>query len=185
MANAKLLELANIDGLTGVANRRRMGDFLDAQWRTATREGYSMSLLMLDIDFFKLYNDTYGHQAGDETLRKVAEALTQYARRPTDLAARYGGEEFVLLLGKTEPTAALAIAEAITSTVRGLGIEHKASPCASVVTVSIGIASRSPAKDPSTTGIRQLLKSADDALYLAKQTGRNRVVVYSETSAES
>jgi diguanylate cyclase (GGDEF)-like protein len=176
--NAKLLELASVDGLTGVANRRTLDSFLDIQWRTAGRERYPISLLMLDIDFFKLYNDTYGHQAGDETLKKIADALAKNARRPTDLAARYGGEEFSLVLGGTAAKAALIIAQGLVKSVSELCIEHESSECASVVTVSIGVASSSPPTSGSSEeSFYEFVKAADAALYAAKQSGRNRAVL--------
>jgi diguanylate cyclase (GGDEF)-like protein len=175
-ANAELLRLANVDGLTGVANRRALDIFLDIQWRTAARERYPVSLLILDIDFFKAYNDTYGHQAGDETLKKIGKALAKAARRPTDLAARYGGEEFVLILGKTEANAAFTIAQELVKSISDLGIAHERSACASVVSVSIGVASSYPTSG-SEEGHDGLVNAADAALYAAKQGGRNRAVL--------
>ncbi|MDP2268682.1 MAG: diguanylate cyclase, partial [Deltaproteobacteria bacterium] len=136
-----LNRLSRHDGLTGIANRRHFDEFLAQEWKRALREEAPLSLIMCDIDFFKNYNDAYGHQAGDDCLRAVAGAFQKGLRRPGDLAARYGGEEFVVVLPGTPPEGALAVAEALRSDVQALGIPHASSRAASVVTLSLGVAS--------------------------------------------
>lgn len=172
-ANAELSRIASLDALTGVANRRGLMSHLESQWKRAIREERSISLLMIDIDFFKLFNDRYGHQAGDQALKSVGEAVASAARRSTDLAARYGGEEFVLVLPATRKEFALEIAERLVEKVRRLGIAHEASKCAAVVTISIGVASCLP-RSEIPIDYETLIAEADEALYAAKNTGRNR-----------
>ena len=169
-----LLETLSMrDGLTGIPNRRRFDDNLGRSWRHAMRSGTPLSLIMADIDCFKAYNDTYGHMAGDECLRAVARTLTGAVKRPGDLAARFGGEEFVLVLEETTLGGALHIAESIRTAVEALGMEHKGSTAAGVVTVTLGAATAvpHPGQSPET-----LLCLADRKLYEAKQAGRNRVL---------
>ena len=179
---AKLLaELAERDGLTGIYNRRRLDAHLQGAWQQAVREQRPMALLMIDLDFFKAYNDRYGHQAGDEVLKEVARTLAQAARRPLDLVARYGGEEFVVVLYDTTREHATALAERIAESVRHLGILHADSGCASVVTVSVGAAFVQPVAGRSAEGFVQL---ADEALYAAKNAGRNRVHVMQDEYAQ-
>lgn len=164
-----LRQLAFIDGLTGVANRRCFDEGLDTEWRRATRRGAPLALLMLDVDHFKRYNDRYGHQAGDDCLRRVASAIKIGALRPGDLTARYGGEEFACILPGTDLDGALTVAGGIEQRVRGLQIEHADSDAAKVVTVSIGVASCTLAV---AGGPAQLVALADTQLYRAKHTGR-------------
>ncbi|MFW5733524.1 MAG: diguanylate cyclase [Oceanidesulfovibrio sp.] len=164
-------ELSNLDGLTGVANRRRFDDVYDREWRSARRDGTDISLLMLDIDFFKPYNDRYGHLRGDACLTQVAQCLKHETKRPRDLVARYGGEEFVLVLPETDSDGALRIAENIRSRVRELNIEHADSDTG-VVTVSVGVATGKPS---DMTSPADLLVSSDKALYRAKIEGRDKV----------
>lgn len=175
-ANRELSRLSSVDGLTGIPNRRVFDDTLVREWRRAERRNAPLSLLLLDIDHFKEYNDCYGHQAGDDCLRAVAGSLDRALRRSSDLAARYGGEEFVIVLPETDAEGARNVAENVLEIVRGLGIEHARSPTASRVTISIGVATAIPARDDDS-GWKKLLGSADAALYQAKDNGRNRIEV--------
>lgn len=160
------------DGLTHIANRRYFDVRLEAEWQRCNRSGSTLALLMIDIDFFKSFNDRYGHPTGDDCLRRVAAALTANLHRPFDLAARYGGEEFVCLLPDTDLAGATAIAEKLELAVRQLGIEHLDSDVAQVITVSVGAAASRP--DQSNTSAL-LIQQADVQLYQAKQQGRGRV----------
>lgn len=170
-ANRELQRLATLDGLTGVANRRRFDQYLDDEWWRMFREELPLSLILCDIDFFKKYNDTYGHQAGDACLRRVADALRFCAKRSVDLVARYGGEEFAIILPNTTTSGASQVAEEIRSVVNSLHIAHAASPVSEHVTISLGVASMFPKADTSPT---ILITEADVALYQAKASGRNR-----------
>ncbi len=165
--------LSYIDSLTGLANRRRMDEYLRQEWQRSRRNGTALSMIMLDIDFFKQYNDRYGHPAGDEVLRAVAAALEKSARRPADFIARYGGEEFVVLLPDTGLDGAHALAEIIRKRIMELLIPHEGSSVAEVLTVSLGCASMVPTEE-KTSG--ELLVMADRMLYDAKKAGRNRTV---------
>ncbi|NVZ08840.1 PleD family two-component system response regulator [Allochromatium humboldtianum] len=165
--------LASLDGLTHIPNRRRFDEALKLEWARAAREGTSLAVAMLDVDYFKPYNDHYGHGRGDECLRRVADALSARLQRPADLAARYGGEEFVLLLPDTDAAGALALAESCRAAVSALCIPHDYSAAADHVTLSIGVAATQPPSD----GASLLLARADEALYRAKSEGRNRVCV--------
>ncbi len=169
-ANKKLKKLSRIDGLTGLANRRFMDEFLDKEWLSAIRNKTSISFILIDIDFFKLYNDNYGHPEGDECLRKVAAKLKDQVNRPGDLVARYGGEEFALVLTDTEN--AEYVANNCRQSIEELQLPHKYSEAADVVTISVGLYTVVPAKgtDPSS-----IIETADKALYKAKESGRNRV----------
>jgi diguanylate cyclase (GGDEF)-like protein len=163
---------ALLDGLTGVANRRKFDEDLQTDWRQCLRETAPLSLILIDIDYFKLYNDRYGHQAGDNCLKLVARALFEALRRPYDKLARYGGEEFACLLPKTELAGASAMAERMRTRVSELNVEHLGSDVDQAVTISLGVASMVPT--PSVTP-ELLLKAADQQLYEAKRTGRARV----------
>ena len=169
----KLLEtLAGKDGLTEIDNRRRFDDVLEKEWRRTQRNNLPLSLAMVDVDYFKPFNDNYGHARGDQVLKSVARALTWALHRPADLAARYGGEEFVLLFPDTDAEGALALAEHVRNAVATLAIPHEYSQAAPHVTVSIGGATAPlDSNDPSA-----LIEAADQMLYEAKQRGRNRVV---------
>jgi diguanylate cyclase (GGDEF)-like protein/PAS domain S-box-containing protein len=171
----ELAALALQDGLTGLANRRSFDQMLDQSWRETLREGGEMALLLLDIDYFKQFNDSQGHQAGDDCLRTVAQCVSQYARRPSDMACRYGGEEFAVILGKTEPAAAIHIAEEIRSSIAALGVPHETSMCSRYLTVSVGVATAVARLGGSIRMPESLLQAADHALYKAKEGGRNRV----------
>ncbi|MBI3149336.1 MAG: diguanylate cyclase [Betaproteobacteria bacterium] len=173
VAQDELQRLATRDGLTGVANRRSFDTALNTECRRVSREARALSLLMIDVDFFKRYNDTYGHLAGDECLRQVAEAMAQVTQRASDTLARYGGEEFAILLPATEPAGAVIVAERIRAAVEGLALPHARSDVGPHVTVSIGVASIDPASAAPPT---ELIGAADAALYAAKMQGRNRVV---------
>jgi len=170
--NEILRRASAMDGLTGLANRQSFDECMDREWRRATREQRSISLIMVDIDHFKLYNDNYGHQGGDDCLKKVALVIAGSVKRPADLAARYGGEEFMVVLPGTEMQGAIDIAEKLRIAVEVLVVPHAYSATASVVTVSIGVSSLVPEQgmDPS-----RLIKKVDMALYAAKGGGRNRV----------
>jgi diguanylate cyclase (GGDEF)-like protein len=170
-SNAQLQMLASLDGLTSISNRRSLDDRFELEWKRALRVQAPLALLMVDIDHFKQFNDFYGHQAGDECLRRVARTIASRVRRPEDLVARYGGEEFAVLLPHTELEGALILAEELRAAILGLVIEHRGSS-SGCITVSIGCSVCRPADG----GIRsELLQSADAALYKAKQAGRNRV----------
>ncbi|HKS15435.1 MAG TPA: diguanylate cyclase, partial [Pseudomonas sp.] len=164
--------LMNSDGLTGLSNRRHFDEYLELEWRRAMREQTQLSLLMIDVDYFKSYNDAFGHLAGDEALRRVAEGIRSSCSRPTDLPARYGGEEFALVLPSTSPGGARLIAEKLRQTVLALNIAHTAPAADSRLTVSIGLATQTPAIG---TQCRQLISAADKGLYMAKNQGRNQV----------
>jgi diguanylate cyclase (GGDEF)-like protein len=173
-ANARLERLSSLDGLTGVANRRRFDEVMDQEWRRAARANTPLSLIMLDLDFFKAYNDTNGHLAGDERLRQVAQALVSAVGRAGDLVARYGGEEFVVLLPGMPQGDAAALAERLRAGVEALGLSHNASTVSRVVTLTAGVATMVPKERTSPAA---LLAAADGALYRAKGEGRNRVAV--------
>ncbi|HWQ61902.1 MAG TPA: diguanylate cyclase, partial [Negativicutes bacterium] len=172
-ANRELQRLSNSDGLTGIANRRLFEDFLGQEWQRAIRQREALTLVMIDVDNFKYYNDTYGHQAGDECLRRVADVLRANVKRTTDLIARYGGEEFVAVLPATDAVGAAEVAESLRAAVEALAIPHTASSVSDVITVSLGAATVFPGPGDSPTDI---VAMADQAMYQAKQQGRNRVV---------
>ncbi len=169
-----LIETASRDGLTGIYNRRYFDDHMDRIWLQAIREQAPLALLLIDIDYFKTYNDHCGHQAGDECLRRVAASLKLTARRPLDVTARYGGEEFAIVLFDTRRDHVEDLARRIQAGIRSLAIEHPVSPQGGRLTVSIGAACVQPRTGRSHFGFIQL---ADEALYAAKEGGRNRVVV--------
>ncbi len=170
-ANQELKRLTSLDGLTGIANRRHFDEVLEREWRRAMRQGEELSILMCDIDYFKAYNDTVGHQKGDDCLRQVAEALTATLDRRGDLLARYGGEEFIAVLPGTSLSGASFIAAQMRKAIIALDIPHPESPFGHV-TASFGIASAvaMPETDP-----KDIVGAADSALYKAKRNGRNRV----------
>lgn len=170
-ANEKLGRLVNLDGLTQIANRRCFDEYLDQEWHRLAREQMPLSLIMCDIDFFKNYNDTYGHVSGDDCLRKVALVIKQSVRRPADLAARYGGEEFVVVLPNTDIDGAMQITEVIRQDLLDLKIHHEDSAVSKFVTLSMGVTSLIPIVDSSPA---ILLTAADYALYRAKELGRDQ-----------
>lgn len=170
--NETLRRLSDVDGLTGLNNRRYLDSYLDAEWRRALREASDFSVLMVDVDNFKSYNDYYGHLAGDEILREIAAVLRQTVQRPADLSARYGGEEFTVVLPSTAASGALRIAEQVCAAVRAAALPHRAASSGQV-TVSIGVATASP---PVGESYAALLRAADLALYEAKRSGKDRAV---------
>ncbi|RUS93390.1 hypothetical protein DSM107003_44460 [Trichormus variabilis SAG 1403-4b] len=183
LANQELEKQVNLDGLTQIANRRCFDNRLEQEWQRLYREQQPLSLLLFDVDYFKRYNDSYGHQMGDECLIKIAQAVQQVVFRPADLVARYGGEEFVVILPNTDikgamPAAseAIAIAQRIHAAIKDLAIPHQASEVSDTVTISLGIASLIPTSELSAS---TLVEQADQALYLAKQQGRNQSMIFS------
>jgi diguanylate cyclase (GGDEF)-like protein len=161
-----------IDGLTQVANRRCLDEHLEQEWRRAIREQIPISLVLCDIDFFKNYNDNYGHQDGDLCLQEVAQAISKTTNRPADLVARYGGEEFAIVLPNTDAEGGMNVALRATEIVRSLQLPHAYSKASNYVTISCGVATLFPSQDSQ---VINLIKSADRALYLAKAEGRNCV----------
>ncbi len=180
--NRDLERISALDTLTQIANRRRFDSALRQEWRRCSRDDAPLSLVFCDIDYFKRFNDTYGHQAGDECLVRVAQAMEETLNRPADLVARYGGEEFIALLGDTAIDGARMLAERMRARVEALRIEHGGSGAGPYLTVSLGVASvvPRPAVRPE-----DLVDLADRALYAAKGGGRNRVVAADELSAET
>jgi diguanylate cyclase (GGDEF)-like protein/PAS domain S-box-containing protein len=172
LSHDELLRIACTDPLTGIANRRRLDAFMEHEWRRAARGGSPVSLVMIDVDHFKLFNDRLGHPAGDRCLQRIAQLIENLAKRPTDLAARYGGEEFALVLAGTEMPSAQHLAEVLRQRIEALRIPHPASSAGEWVTASLGVATRYPG---AAAGLDALLRDADAALYQAKAEGRNRV----------
>jgi len=169
----RLRELALTDTLTGVANRRSFDERLRAEWRRCQRSRSPIALIMIDVDHFKQYNDTYGHQAGDQCLHQISAAMRHCLRRPADLLCRYGGEEFACLLPETPLGQAMRKAEELGDAVERLAIPHEASSPAKVVTISRGVAALVPSAE---TQARELVRIADEMLYQAKHAGRNRTI---------
>ncbi len=167
-----LEKLASVDGLTGIPNRRMFDEVLEKEWRRAMRESGPLSLVMIDIDYFKPYNDNYGHASGDECLSRVARALHESLNRAADLICRYGGEEFAAILPGTDAEGAAAIAEKIRLNIEALNIPHCRSDAADHITISLGAATVIPSAEYS---IKDLIEHADKMLYEAKDKGRNRV----------
>ncbi|MBC8288282.1 MAG: diguanylate cyclase [Nitrospinae bacterium] len=177
--NQLLQKLSTEDSLTLIHNRRFFDDFLHNEWKRATRDKYPISLVMIDIDFFKPYNDIYGHQSGDDCLKKVAKAIKDVLHRPADIVARYGGEEFVIVLPETEKPGALKISEEIRNRIEMLKIKHSGNKASSYVTASLGIETIIP--DGESKDTKLLIQRADQALYQAKSQGKNRAIVYNAT----
>lgn len=171
-ANRVLQDLANSDGLTKIGNRRRFESFLADEWHRAVRFRTPISLLLLDIDHFKLYNDSYGHQTGDDCLQVVARAMASVIKRPTDLVARFGGEEFAVVLGGTDAAGARQIAEEMIGAISSLRIPHRLSPTNKIITVSVGLTTFEAKLEISET---ELIREADRALYQAKANGRDQI----------
>jgi diguanylate cyclase (GGDEF)-like protein len=177
-ANRDLQLLANIDGLTRIANRRCFDEFLQRTWQRLGQSSLPLSLLMIDVDYFKCYNDVYGHQDGDDCLVQIAQAAQKVVARPADLVARYGGEEFVVILPETSERGAFRVAEAIRNAVLALAIPHRGSDICKHITVSTGICTLIPDLDFSPD---YLINQVDQMLYLAKHQGRNRCCVRSDS----
>jgi diguanylate cyclase (GGDEF)-like protein len=176
-ANRKLATLSATDGLTGLANRRHFDEMLSHEWARTMRTRQPLVIIMIDVDYFKKYNDCYGHQAGDECLKSIARVLQEGTRRVSDLAARYGGEEFTVVLPNTDASAALQLGETMRLSIEALAMTHELVP-AGKVTVSVGIAVALFSQGSgggSDSGAAALLHAADEALYRAKRSGRNCV----------
>lgn len=176
-ANRQLQKLSSQDGLTHIPNRRRFDEMLHKEWHRAMRHSSSLSMIMIDIDFFKLYNDHYGHQGGDDCLIKVAHILQDSVQRESDILARYGGEEFSVILPETGIHGANEVAEQMRQQIFGAHIPHAKSSVSPFVTISLGVAAAVPerASNPSC-----LIQAADKALYQAKQNGRNTIATFFE-----
>ena len=175
IANAELEKLATTDGLTQIANRRIFDTVLAQEWKRLMRSQSPLSIILIDVDFFKRYNDTYGHQSGDECLKKIAQAIASVVKRQGDLVARYGGEEFVVILPATDVPGAVRVAEEIRRAVAEANLEHRTSTVREIVSLSQGIASIIPRLDTTPD---ELIAAADEALYYAKSRGRDRYVVF-------
>ncbi|BBI99098.1 diguanylate cyclase response regulator [Ferrigenium kumadai] len=172
--NMQLLKLANIDGLTGIANRRHFDERLAAEWLRALRNRRPISLIMFDVDLFKLYNDKFGHLDGDECLKRLAHTAQDVVSRPADTVARYGGEEFIVLLPETDSSGAIKVAEKLRAEIENLHLPHPDSKVSPYVTISLGVTTILP-EASSTPDV--CLKVVDEALYRAKDSGRNRLSV--------
>jgi diguanylate cyclase (GGDEF)-like protein len=171
-----LENLSVTDGLTGIANRRRFDQFLEREWRRAIRSHSSLSLILMDIDLFKAFNDHYGHLAGDDCLRTLAQGLNEVIQRPADLLARYGGEEFACILPETDAQGATGVAEKIHRKIDSLNIAFPSPTSGNHITVSMGLATLIPLKRQSSA---DLIRFADELLYEAKRLGRNRIITRS------
>ncbi|HEX5359704.1 MAG TPA: diguanylate cyclase [Fluviicoccus sp.] len=179
--NRKLDKIAHEDALTGIPNRRSFDETAEKEFERATRDRQPLSILLLDVDYFKRYNDTYGHAAGDKCLQLIARTLQEALMRPADVVARYGGEEFILMLPNTPPEGAAKVAERILRWVDAQQIPHESSSVATHVTVSLGVYTLIPDKQQTLKGV---VKQADEALYAAKGAGRHRYLALTPESAE-
>ncbi len=174
---SEMNKIASIDGLTQIPNRRRFDEHLEHQWKQMIRERSPICLILFDIDHFKQFNDTYGHLAGDDCLKQVAQVLEGCVQRPSDLIARYGGEEFAAILPQTTISGAIEVAQRVQTEIANLKILHEKSSVSDYLTLSIGIAGSIPT---STQSFSKLLDEADQYLYLAKQQGRDRITFSSK-----
>jgi diguanylate cyclase (GGDEF)-like protein len=181
-ANQDLQRLSYLDALTGIANRRHFEESLDLEWRRACRIGAALSLIMIDADFFKDFNDAYGHQRGDDCLKLLASSFRNALNRPGDLIARYGGEEFMMILPGINAQGAAEMAEATRARVEAMEIMHEGSRADKVMTVSLGVVTGYPSAGFSPG---ELVAAADEALYRAKEEGRNRVAISAEVMKSS
>ncbi len=170
LSEEKALDMARMDGLTGIFNRRHFDETIENELKRSVRQQLNLTLVLIDVDHFKLYNDTYGHLAGDECLKEVASILKETAQRPSDLVARYGGEEFVILLGDTVQCQAEQLMKRLSDSLSRAAIEHERSPVNAYVTLSAGVITAAPDSE-MTAG--NLLAQADNLLYKAKEQGRN------------
>ncbi len=175
--NAELERLSSLDGLTGIFNRRVFDNFIDNEWMRAARDRNPVSLILIDIDHFKTYNDNYGHQGGDDCLRRVAQELASKVNRSSDLVARYGGEEFVVVMPGTDQEGAVNIAKVLCRGIDALKLPHDYSSVTDHVTISLGVATMVPTADVPP---KALIVKADEALYLAKEQGRNQYQIAGE-----
>lgn len=173
LAEEEILKLSRLDPLCTIPNRRYFDEFLKDEWKRCARLKMPISLAMIDIDYFKLLNDTYGHQAGDECLKTLSSLLKEFVQRPSDLCARYGGEEFVLIFGNTTLTQSLTLIEKLQEQIRLLNIPNQLSSILPVVTVSVGLVTIYP---DNTSNENRIIKAADELLYRAKNMGRNQIV---------
>lgn len=169
----RLMKSSLVDGLTGLPNRKRFDETLDQEWRRSFRSGDPLSFIIVDIDHFKEYNDTYGHLAGDSCIKKVACQLNNTLRRPGDFLGRWGGDEFVALMPQTDATGAMLLAEKFRHKISILAIPHESSPIIPQITISLGVATMIPRGGECS---EELVKRADEALFTAKKAGRNRIV---------
>ncbi len=169
--------LVTIDGLTGVHNRRGLDEFLEVQWKNAKRHKQPISLIVCDIDFFKLYNDNYGHLNGDNVLKQVAQAIKSAPSRPTDYVARYGGEEFFIILPNANELGGMKIAQRIADFIAKSKIKHQYSKVSDMVTVSMGGVTTIPKKEDR---LEDFIKKADEMLYVSKNSGRNKITWFNE-----
>jgi diguanylate cyclase (GGDEF)-like protein len=172
VAENRVVELARLDDLTQIGNRRGFSDFLQLEWLRCARAGVPLSLMIIDVDFFKLINDNYGHHVGDRCLVRVGDLMQSFCNRPSDFCARYGGDEFALVWGDTGYLDAQLMAEKLLKELRSLALPNENSPVDSIVTVSIGVATVVPGHNSDKD---ELTIHADDMLYQAKRNGRNRV----------
>jgi diguanylate cyclase (GGDEF)-like protein len=172
--NQDLRRLSYLDGLTGISNRRHFEEAFDLEWRRACRAGTPLSLIMIDADFFKAYNDAYGHQHGDNCLVRLANIIRNALKRPGDMVARYGGEEFIIVLPETDAQGAAEMAELVRGRVEAMELTSEDSLADEAVTISLGVVTDYPTRGFSSAA---LISAADEALYQAKEEGRNRVVI--------
>lgn len=179
LANKEAEEIARLDGLTGIPNRRHMDEYLYSEWQRALRDQNPISVVLLDIDFFKPFNDNYGHQFGDDALARVAKCLQRQIHRPADMVARYGGEEFLIILPDTPVGGAYSLAEKMCQQVHELEIPNSGSQVSDYLTISCGVASLIP---DESTPLDRVIHFADKALYEAKEKGRNRVIIRQQAS---
>lgn len=173
-AEEEVFALAKLDALTSLPNRRALDEFLDEEWKRCVRQEKSLSYAILDIDHFKLVNDTYGHHRGDEYLQKIANTLTQFCKRPSDICGRYGGEEFVIIWGEADLEEAQLLSNKLLKAISDLNLINESSPVKPSLTVSIGLATILPSKNADPLA---LIKKADQLLYKAKKAGRNRIEI--------
>lgn len=175
----ELLQISLTDALTGIANRRVFDELMEKEWRRCMRSGSPLSLALIDIDYFKLFNDNYGHQAGDDCLKNVANSLATSVRRASDFLARYGGDEFIIIMPETDINGARYVGENIRKTIEALKISHQYSKISQFVTISVGVSSVVPNKNIST---KDLIKKTDEALYKAKKLGCNQTCIVDESN---
>nr|WP_252728987.1 GGDEF domain-containing protein [Aliiglaciecola lipolytica] len=172
LAEEEVLNLSRIDELTGIANRRYFNEFIENEWERCHRHGMPICLAIIDLDYFKLLNDSYGHQVGDSCLKSIGKILQKFAKRPSDMCARYGGEEFALVYGDTNLQQAKPLVNELLEQIRSLNIANENSPICSMLTASIGLHSIYPNDD---NNVSEFIRRTDQLLYLAKENGRNQI----------